>query len=84
VATVQELLPGDLVTHGLQSATFIASGRHPKYTGLALVIWKLNDGTWSTDALYWHQYVGEVTFSTHEQRWNRIQEAFRDSQHRTT
>ena len=75
---VHDLLPGDLVVkEGIGSATFIAKGPHPKYLSLQLVIWKLEDGTWSLDALRWNQEVGEVVFSTGAQRWDRIQEAFR-------
>lgn len=77
ITTVNELRPGDLVTQsGVGSAIFIASGTHPKYPGLRLVIWKLDDGTWSLDALRWNQEVGELIFSTAEQKWDRVQEAF--------
>ena len=75
---VHDLVPGDLVVkESVGSATFIAKGPHPKYPGLQLVIWKLEDGTWSLDALRWNQEVGEAVFSTGLQRWNRILEAFR-------
>jgi len=77
MAIVHELRPGDEVTLGDQKALFIASGIHPKYKALRLVIWKLTDGTWSLDALRWNQEVGEIVLATPQAKWQAVQEAFR-------
>lgn len=61
MAMVAELTAGDLVTNGGMSAVFIIRGPHPIWPGLALVIWRLDDGSWSFDALDFHQDVGDVT-----------------------
>jgi hypothetical protein len=80
MATVQELRSGDVVTLADQSAVFIASEPHPEYPGLRLVIWKLDDGTWSLDALSNLQEVGDVLSyaiaDDRHMRWQRIQEVF--------
>jgi hypothetical protein len=79
MARVFDLQPGDVVSLGEETATFIASEQHPKYTDLRLVIWKLHrDNSWSLDALRADQEVGSVLPNAPEQRWNRVQEAFRD------
>lgn len=77
MVTVSELRPGDVVILFLRQGTFISSSPHPNYPGLSLVIWKLDDGTWSLDALAYHQEVGELIPSTPNERWARVQEAFR-------
>lgn len=83
MARVCDLSPGDNVATGALSevlggpcATFISRGWHPRYPGLCLVIWAMPDGSFSLDALDATQEVGEVTFSTAEQRWSRVQAAF--------
>jgi hypothetical protein len=76
-STVSDLLPGDLVTQGPQSAVYVADVPHPHYPSLQLVIWRLDDGTWSLDALRAAQEVGDVSPATRQERWNRLQEAFR-------
>lgn len=58
---VQELLPGDIVENGPMKATFIfRHGQHPRYpnTALNLVVWVLEDGSFSFDALLGMQEVG--------------------------
>jgi len=57
---VYDLIGGDVVELGDHSATFIGRSNHPKYEGLALVIWKLDDGTFSFDALSYWQEVGKL------------------------
>jgi hypothetical protein len=44
VSTVEELLPGDLVTIGGRRAVFITWCLHPVWEHLRLVIWRLDDG----------------------------------------
>lgn len=75
MSTVRELRPGDHVRiqEYPESATFITSTPHPYYLGLTLVIWKMeNSDRWSFDALHHDQYIGDVQFSTPEQRLNRL------------
>ena len=59
-ATVEDLLPGDVVTSFFGSATFVARTDHPIWPGLQLVIWRMDDGSWSLDALSAQQEVGDV------------------------
>jgi len=62
-ATVSALSPGDRIVQdgpeGMVSAVFVAQAPHPLYPGLRLVIWKLDDGSWSFDALRPGQEVGQ-------------------------
>ena len=74
MATVAELVPGDLVTLCQDSAVFIGRGEHPVWPRLMLVIWRLGDG-WSLDALSARQEVGDVTPSTHDERQQRLRAA---------
>jgi len=84
MTTIRELLPGDLVSLPGQSATFIAAAPHPVWPRLMLVIWRLDDGTWSLDALRADQEAGEaarlqaadVARLEAEQRWARLRAAF--------
>jgi hypothetical protein len=78
IAVVQDLLPGNTVRLGGQSAIFIGRSDHPKNPNFQLVIWKLDDGTWSLDALSDTQEVGEVEDETDEERWEAIREVFRE------
>lgn len=78
IAVVQDLLPGNTVRMGEQSAIFVGRSDHPKYPNLQLVIWKLDDGAWSLDALFDTQEVGEVEDETDEERWEAIREVFRE------
>lgn len=79
MATVSNLIPGDLVTMADQSATFVARTQHPIWNHLQLVVWRMPAGhpvgDWSHDALDARQDVGEVAPATHEQRVNRLRAA---------
>lgn len=59
MATVADLVPGDLVRNAGMEAVYIEQAPHPLFPGLRLVIWRLGDG-WSFDALSSRQEVGEV------------------------
>jgi len=75
--TVKQLRPGDKVVLGDQSAVFIASEPHPIHAPLRLVIWELDNGEWSLDALSPDQEVGElVPGQNGPVRWSRIRRAF--------
>ena len=60
MSLVADLVPGDVVRLGDDSATFVARTIHPLWSHLELVVWRMADGSWSHDALYISQYVGEV------------------------
>jgi len=62
-ATVAELVGGDVVSSAGRSATFIGRSDHPRYPGMQLVVWRLDDGTVSLDALDSRQVVGDVVSS---------------------
>ncbi len=72
---VHELRPGDLVDLTLRSATFVAQTAHPLYPGLQLVVWRLDDGSWSHDALSPQQYVGEARATTLAEAHERLRAA---------
>jgi ABC-type tungstate transport system permease subunit len=77
MAKLYELLAGDTVKLGDETATFIARSRHPKFHNLELVIWKLHrDNSWSLDALRWYQEIGEVITSSPESKWREVRKAF--------
>lgn len=57
---VADLMPGNEVWHTDRSAIFVAQTEHPIWPHLRLVVWKLDDGTWSHDALDARQDVGQV------------------------
>jgi hypothetical protein len=63
LATVSRLQPGDLVFNGADSAVFVTSTPHPFWPSMQLVLWKMNDGTWSHDALVSYQEVGKTFYS---------------------
>lgn len=69
---VSELLPGDLVSQGGMQAVFITHCPHPVWPRLRLVIWRLDDGGWSHDALDADQDVGEAAPATSEERQHRL------------
>lgn len=75
---VCDLLPGDVVWHeaipGVE-AIFVQRAEHPLYPGLQLVVWRMNDGTWSHDALADAQDVGNVTLATPEERTANLRRA---------
>lgn len=56
---VQDLQPGDVIEIVGEKAVYITRSSHPVYRGLDLVIWKLEDGTYSFDALHCKQEIGE-------------------------
>jgi hypothetical protein len=60
-ARVIDLVGGDIVDIGGRSGTFIGRSDHPIYPRLSLVVWRLDDGSVSLDALDPIQVVGEVT-----------------------
>lgn len=60
MARVSDLMPGNKVTLLNRSAVFIARTEHPLWPHLQLVVWKMDDGTWSHDALNIDQHVGNI------------------------
>jgi len=78
VATVDELVPGDLVTNAETRAVVVAVvPRHPLWSRYRLVIWRLIDAPmerrgWSHDALAGDQYVGECAPATEAERRTRL------------
>lgn len=75
MSTVAELLPGDLVSNGGMSAVYITRTTHPIWPHLELVIWRMEDGSWSHDALLARQDVGAVTDATTPERRVRLHRA---------
>jgi hypothetical protein len=75
-ARVMDLSPGDLVTSFRRSACYIQSCAHPLFDRpLQLVIWRLDDGSWSHDALSPEQVVGQVRPATLAERQERLRRA---------
>lgn len=72
---VSELEPGAVVRLGNRSATFVVRTVHPIWPALQLVVWKLDDGTWSHDALDAEQYVGDAVPSDEETRLTNLRTA---------
>lgn len=68
VETVSSLFPGEVVHMMGRQAVYIEQAPHPIYAGLRLVLWKLDTGEWSHDALDPRQEVGETLPSTPEER----------------
>jgi hypothetical protein len=60
MAKLSDLRPGDHVTSGLMSATFISQVQHPIQPAFQLVTWVLADTSISLDCLWPSQDVGEV------------------------
>lgn len=86
---VCDLVPGDLVDNGAgMSATLLGwSSPHPRYPGLALVLWRMHhEAGFSVDALHPEQEVGELVERDDEQRYTAITAAlpYDTSQERTT
>jgi hypothetical protein len=75
MTTVSALRPGDLDAHAGHHAVYIAQTEHPIWPHLRLVIWRLEDGMWSHDALDWRQDIGTVTPSTAAEREQRLRVA---------
>jgi hypothetical protein len=63
------------VTQAGRSAVYVAQAEHPLYAGLRLVVWKLDDGSWSHDALRPDQDVGEAAVTVPYQRVLRLRRA---------
>lgn len=83
MATVQNLIPGDVVLNPIgDKATFIARTEHPLFAGLQLVVWRMKDGSWSHDALSERQDVGEVERSTPDQRRDALSAALLGAEQR--
>lgn len=57
--TVAELQPGMVIAHTGRTATVITTCPHPLHQGFTLVVWRLDDGTTSLDALSPRQEVGD-------------------------
>lgn len=75
MTAVIDLLPGNVVDHFGRSATFITQCPHPKYDGFALVVWRLDDGTTSLDALSPLQHIGVARPQTGEERIEALERA---------
>lgn len=84
MTAVQDLEPGDVVDGpaGMGSATFIAACPHPFYPGLMLVIWRMDDGSISLDALRESQDVGQARLTTITQRWDALRDALHPQESR--
>lgn len=65
---VESLTPGDRVHLAGMSAVFVVRTQHPLWPHLALVVWRLDTGEWSHDALDFRQDVGEPEPATPELR----------------
>lgn len=72
---VKDLMPGLRIHQGSQSAVFIATTPHPLYLSLKLVIWKMDDGEWSLDALSAEQYIGEAEPASGPERRANLERA---------
>lgn len=71
--TVRQLVAGDKVNLGEDSAIFIVQAPHAKYPGLQLVVWRLLDrsgkpASYSFDALLPDQEIGELVPATEIER----------------
>jgi hypothetical protein len=76
MATVECLLPGDLIGKGGQKGLYLGQGIHPVWPQLKLVIWRLEDGSLSFDALSRMQDVGEyIPPCTRQARISRLHAA---------
>lgn len=81
---VWDLMPGDLVSIATgESAVFIQNAPHPIWPHLCLVVWKLDSGAWSHDALDARQVVGFVRAEERElaPRLTRLREALLGGAH---
>lgn len=77
MATLRDLVPGDLVSRAGMTALFVEQAPHPLYPGLRLVIWRLAGGVggWSHDALSAGEDVGTVAPADHLERQRRLRYA---------
>lgn len=76
---VRELEPGmQFVIPGMNSAIFITQASHPYYKNLQLVIWRMDDGSLSLDALSPEQVVtGELQPCNREILRNNVKKALK-------
>jgi hypothetical protein len=72
---VMDLQPGQRIHVGGMSAIFVARTRHPIWPTMQLVVWKMDDGTWSHDALSMTQDVGQPDPWTVESLLGNLKEA---------
>jgi hypothetical protein len=72
---VDELIPGDRIQVLAGSSTYVGRLPHPIWKDLQLVIWRMDDGTWSHDALDIRQEVGRILPTTPEQRMQCLKQA---------
>jgi len=80
MATVRELLPGDLVTApDGAAAVFLTACPHPVYHHLLLVIWRMGDGNVRLDALHPGDEVGDIEPIESAARANRLDDALHAS-----
>lgn len=76
MTTVEELMPGDRVVHAEDSAIFVARTTHPIWPHLQLVVWRMEDRSWSHDALSAHQEIfGTVEQASADERMLRLRRA---------
>ncbi len=73
MARVRDLIPGDRVAVGPTSGIYITRAAHPRYVGLQLVVWRMDSGELSYDALSEAQEVGDVLIG--EDRMANLREA---------
>ena len=81
MSRVDELTPGDLVTNPTinKAAIFVARTTHPIWPDFQLVIWRMDDGSWSHDALLARQEIlGDVSPATAADREARLRGALLD------
>jgi hypothetical protein len=76
MARVNQLTPGDTVTHAGTSSTFITRTTHPLWPHLQLVIWHDPNGTWHHDALMATQDIGHIQTATTDDRHQALRDAF--------
>jgi hypothetical protein len=72
---VDELIPGDRIQVLGRTSTYVGRLSHPIWKHLQLVIWRMDDGTWSHDALDIRQEVGSIQPTTPEQRMQCLKQA---------
>lgn len=79
---VEDLTPGDVIRNtfpeGPIEATFVARTMHPLWPHLELVIWRMQDGSWSHDALDRGQEIGDLVPCSVQDRTERLRAALFD------
>jgi len=74
VATIADLIPGDLVVNPHRSAVFVAQAHHPLKPELALVVWHIGE-RWQVEGLGPSVNVGDINPSSDADREMRIRNA---------